>query len=373
MDYQEFGILVGHATDTGRVREINEDSYLVMAPPATSPEIDALMLVGDGVGGANAGEVASGVLVQSFWEWFANNSYGNLVHFNPAHDDYFIAALKELLELINDRLHRMAGTNASMADMGTTATVGVLARGRLFIGHAGDSRAYLLHGGQLHQLTNDHTWVNDEVTAGRLTPEQARRHPRKHVVSRVLGTNALVRIERQAFPVQHGDVLIYGSDGLTGLVSDEELYQVVAQSRHPQQACDQLVAMANQRGGHDNITVLIVRLDGRQRENNLPGGLAVRSVYLGHTGRRAAIKAAEEQPPVVTPRRSRVHLAIVALVSVVLGVTTGLAMLLFLILSPEIPEWLPMAPYLVLGLVVTLSVWFGYFLSMAHAKEKKMH
>jgi len=306
---------IGHASHVGREREVNEDSYLALAPPAAGSPVDALLLVADGVGGANAGEVASGILVESFLGWFAGNRYGENVHYNPEHADYFIAALKDLLENVNQRLYQAAATRPEWASMGTTATVALFSSDRVFIGHVGDTRAYLLRGGVLSQLTTDHSWVAEEVAAGRMTEAQAQTHPRRNVISRVLGTSPLLRVDRQAYDVLPDDIFVLASDGLTGLVADTEIRAGILGARSLQDACHGLVALANQRGGHDNITVLLGRAlpaDSRLQGTTAgvgPDGVAVQSVYMGRAapaappaaarpaGKKPAARTAAPGPP----------------------------------------------------------------------------
>lgn len=273
---------VAYASHVGLERETNEDSFLVLVPPGVRPPVDGLLLVADGVGGTNAGEVASGVLVEAFLSWFHGHTYGGAVHYNPAHPDYFVAGLKDLLESANESLYQLAGTRPEWAKMGTTATVALISNDRLFIGHVGDTRAYLLRDGALRQLTADHSWVAEEVAAGRMTPAQAQNHPRRNVISRVMGNSLLLRVDRQAYDLRPQDTLVLTSDGLTGLVGDAEIQAAVLGSRSLQEACDRLVATANSRGGHDNITVLAARaLPEGQGRPPTPDGVVVSSVYLG--------------------------------------------------------------------------------------------
>lgn len=293
---------VAHAADVGLERETNEDSYLVLVPPGVRPPVDGLLLVADGVGGTNAGEVASGVLVEAFLAWFNGNTYGGAVHYNPAHPDYFVAGLKDLLESANETLYQLAGTRPEWAKMGTTATVALFSNDRLFLGHVGDTRAYLLRDGALSQLTADHSWVAEEVAAGRMTPAEAQNHPRRNVISRVLGNGLLLRVDRQAYDLKPQDVVILTSDGLTGLVGDAEIQAAALGSRSLQEACDRLIATANSRGGHDNSTVLAARVlpDGQGRPPTAdgvatPDGVVVNSVYLGREAapNRPAARRAE--------------------------------------------------------------------------------
>ena len=372
MYQEEFGLVVGHSSDTGRVREINEDSYLVLTPPSTTPEINGLLLVADGVGGANAGEVASGVLVESFWRWFANNNYGEFVHYNPAHEDYYIAVLKDLLEFANEHLHKLASTDSRLSDMGTTGTLGILTRGRLYVGHVGDTRAYLLNQGTLHRLTTDHSWVNDEVAAGRMSSEQARDHPKRHVVSRVLGASTLLRVDRQAFPLQNDDMLIYTSDGLTGLVSDPEIKKIALANRDPQQACNQLIELANQRGGHDNITVLIAQLKSNQNGSNLATGAVVNSHYLGQMAAQVQSTAKNGQPGKSDQqdnrRSTKTKLSLVALVAVLVGVLGGLAVL-FIYIAPVNTGSVLLAPYIAAGFLISMSLGLGYLWGLKRRQQ----
>jgi protein phosphatase len=371
MNQAEFGLVVGHASDKGRVREINEDSYLTLTPPSTAPEIKAVMMVADGVGGANAGEVASGTLVELFWHWFANNNYGEFVHYNPAHEDYFIAVLKDLLEYANENLYKLANTNSHLSDMGTTGTVGILTRGRLYVGHVGDTRAYLLRQGALRQLTIDHSWVNDELAAGRMSPEQARDHPKRNVVSRVLGASTLLRVDRKAYPVQHNDMLIYTSDGLTGLVNDREMQQIVLASNNPQEACNRLIDLSNERGGQDNITVLISQISSNQNGSNLSNGIVLNSHYLGQSV--AQVKPESGSQQVVKRERGQAgpnatrELSVFGGITILAGVLSGIVVLFFSVATAEY-AWAKLAHAITTGLLVSMGLWLGYFWRLRYEK-----
>ncbi len=378
---------VAHAGHVGLERETNEDSYLVLVPPGVRPPVDGLLLVADGVGGTNAGEVASGALVEAFLGWFNGNTYGGAVHYNPAHPDYFVAGLKDLLENANESLYQLAGTRPEWAKMGTTATVALFSNDRLFVGHVGDTRAYLLRGGALRQLTADHSWVAEEVAAGRMTDEQARNHPRRNVINRVLGNSLLLRVDRQAYDLQPQDVVILTSDGLTGLVGDAEIQAAALGSRSLQEACDRLVATANSRGGHDNITVLAARVlpEGQGRPPT-PDGVVVSSVYLGRgpalngaAGRRPerpdrGYTVVGTRPPAAarpagrgaSGRRSASGVALLLLVALVvvagaLGVAAAIVVRdsMFLPLGNRQVETVALS-----GLLAALSVLIGFILGI---------
>ncbi len=266
------GLYIGHCSDPGRQRELNEDSYLILTAPAIAPEIDALLAVADGMGGHRAGDVASRALVEMLDGLFTSSTYQQHVAYSPQHADYYVVVLKEVLEQINERLCNLSAGRPELSGMGTTATVALLAGGRLFWGHVGDSRAYLLRSGNLQRLTHDHTWVAEQVGAGQMTWEEATQHPRRNVLTQSLGNSLLVRVERGVHAVQPGDLLLLCSDGLSGVVTDTEIQEALLAAANPQAACDRLVALANQRGGPDNVTVLAAQLVSKSPGSNIASG-----------------------------------------------------------------------------------------------------
>jgi len=267
---------IGHLTDRGRVRELNEDNYLVLAAPNLPPEVTMLLAVADGMGGHQAGEVASGQVVASLNQLFSTGQFRQWVDYNPEHPDYYVAVLKEVLEGINNQLLDMAAQHG-LAGMGTTATVVLLKGAQLFVGHVGDSRAYLWRGGTLQQLTHDHSWVAEQVASGALSPAEAYHHPKKNLLLQALGNSSVLRVDRTVHEVYAGDIILLCSDGLTNKVSDVEIGQIMSQQPNPQTACQQLVHLANSRGGEDNITVIVARLDHQATQVNVSGGRAVSS------------------------------------------------------------------------------------------------
>jgi serine/threonine protein phosphatase PrpC len=266
----QWALEIGYRSDPGRQRGLNEDSYLVLAPPAVAAGIDALLVVADGMGGHQAGEVASGLVVTTLDRWFTSDEYRQHVAYSPQHDDYFVAVLKELLERLNTQVYDLAARQSHLSGMGTTATVALLQGDHLFLGHVGDSRAYLLRQDQFYQMSQDHTWVEEQVQNGHMSPEEAAHHPRRHVLTRALGHRPIVRPDRQQHSLQPGDTLLLCSDGLSGVVPDETLRQVLLNTSGAQVACDQLVSLANQGGGPDNITVVVARLLQRAQDGIRP-------------------------------------------------------------------------------------------------------
>jgi protein phosphatase len=239
------------ATDVGRRRTQNEDSHVVWVPedPVVRERLGVLMVVADGMGGALAGEVASRIAaetVRRMWE----DSPG------PAD----AAALGRAIEEANHLIHHQSESRPDHRGMGTTCTAVAVVRRRVLIAHVGDSRVYLVHGGAGRTLTRDHSLVAQLLADGHLTEEQARVDPRRNVVSRSVGVseNVDVDVVEVAEPLADGDILVLSSDGLHGLVSDEEI-AAAATGHGPAEAGRALIALANARGGPDNITVVIAR------------------------------------------------------------------------------------------------------------------
>jgi protein phosphatase len=227
-------------TDTGRQRNANEDSHLIRAP---------LFVVADGMGGAQAGEVASKAAAESF--------AGELPEAPPER------LLEETIEGANRTIHELARKDPSLAGMGTTTTAVIvdLEAEEVAIGHVGDSRAYRLRGNKLEQLTRDHSLVEEMRRKGQLTDAQAEDHPQRSIITRALGPEPEVQVDVQTVPVQDGDVILICSDGLTTMLDDETISRILARATSLQAAVRALVDEANRAGGRDNITVVAFRLE----------------------------------------------------------------------------------------------------------------
>lgn len=167
--------------------------------------------------------------------------------------------LKGVVQEVNAEVHQ-ASMEPDTRGMGTTFTVVILKGSKLFLAHVGDSRAYLLREGELRQITQDHSWVAEEVARGALTPQEAHEHPRRNILTRSLGTAPIIQVDSGVVDILPGDLLLLCSDGLHSLVSEEEISGALTQTE-PQGACQDLVNLANTRGGHDNITVIVARLE----------------------------------------------------------------------------------------------------------------
>src|SRR5215472_6460663 len=252
---ESFGV-----TDVGRKRKHNEDNLLC---DVNGDSEEGLFIVADGMGGHAAGEVASKITVDTVGEFIAATrqkeeatwpfKYNHELHFNSNR-------LAVAIEKANERVMAAVAAQPWLKGMGTTVVAGLLDGKILSLAHVGDSRAYLYRDGQLSRLTDDHSWVHEQVAAGILTEDEAKSHPLKNVVTRALGGGPSVSPDLQELSFQAGDVFLFCSDGLTTMLSDEEIRDALAAQADPRKACERLVGMANEKGGVDNITVVVARI-----------------------------------------------------------------------------------------------------------------
>jgi protein phosphatase len=227
------------ASDTGRRRRRNEDNYVV-APP--------LFAVADGMGGAQAGEVASKLAASALEGEDSNGLEG-------------LERIDALIQEANRRIYDLASTDPAASGMGTTMTVALVEGMTVAIGHVGDSRGYLVRGEQMEQLTDDHSLVNELLKSGRLSEEEAHVHPQRSVITRAVGTDPDVDVDGFTIEAEEGDVFLLCSDGLTDMVSDEEILELVHAHRDDlEKAVKALVSAANRGGGEDNITAVAFRI-----------------------------------------------------------------------------------------------------------------
>jgi protein phosphatase len=243
---------VGFRTDTGRQRAVNEDALLVL--PA-----EGLFAVADGVGGGNAGELASRSAVNGIEEFLKSNplSYASDMEGKYRSNwlkGYFFRCFRK----INGDIRSMAQTHPESAGMATTAVAAYFDGGSLYITNIGDSRAYIVRAGEITQLTEDHSYVADLISAGNLTKSEARDHPRKNMITRALGAGPDAEPDFYSFDIEAGDRVLLCTDGLHGELTDEEIGMTVKSGSDLNDVCRKLVRKANDRGGCDNITVVCV-------------------------------------------------------------------------------------------------------------------
>ena len=243
-------------TDVGRKRKHNEDAFALDLS-------DGLFIVADGMGGHAAGEVAARITVETIGEFIAATrqkeeatwpfKYNHSLHFNSNR-------LAIAIEKANERVMAAVAAQPWLKGMGTTVVAGLLNEKILSLAHVGDSRAYMFRGGKLQRLTDDHSWVHEQVAAGILTEDEAKSHPLKNVVTRALGGGPSVSPDLQELSFSARDRFLFCSDGLTTMLSDEEIEQTVSENEDPQQLCRALVDLANEKCGVDNITVVVARV-----------------------------------------------------------------------------------------------------------------
>lgn len=239
----------------GRQRQHNEDSWLVESNAR-------LFLVADGMGGHAAGEIASRIAVDSISEFILHTKEddGTWPH---AYDEHYKRSTNRLVaavRLANTRVLEAMRKDARLRGMGTTVVACLADDETMSVAHVGDSRAYLIRNGELSRITNDHSWVFEQVQAGMLTEAEAEKHPLRNVITRALGGALSVSPDASEIEVRKGDVYLLCSDGLTGMVPEEEILRVVTQNSDDlEQACQKLIDTANERGGLDNITAVLIR------------------------------------------------------------------------------------------------------------------
>src|SRR5829696_6156010 len=255
-----------YRTDTGRQRHANEDSYFARAP---------LFAVADGMGGAQAGEVASRIAAGAFEHGAAGEG--------PAE-----GRLEEIAQKANREIHQLAQKDSSRAGMGTTLTAALLRGDEVALSHVGDSRAYVLRDGQLKRLTKDHSLVEELRRQGRLTEEEAEEHPQRSIITRALGPEPEVNVDTMTFQAKAGDVFLLSSDGLTTMVSDEQIAAILAEAKSLRSAVSRLIDAANRGGGRDNITAVAFRIaDVEAKEEEEGATLISRTAeQAGLTGER---------------------------------------------------------------------------------------
>jgi PPM family protein phosphatase len=259
-------------SDVGRQRSANEDS-LVIAPP--------FFAVADGMGGAKAGEVASATAIEVF-EGEAESS------------EAAESQLARILREANRRIHALAVSDESFRGMGTTLTAAKITGDQVSLGHVGDSRAYLLRNHELEQLTRDHSLVAELERSGQITPEAAEHHPQRSIITRALGPEPDVEVDTYTIAGRDGDLFMICSDGLTSMISDDEVSSILRSAAGLDDAAEALVRAANQSGGRDNITVVLFRLG----ESGEPDGAPVEDETIAGELSADDVRAAADAPTV---------------------------------------------------------------------------
>lgn len=286
-------VSAGAKTDPGQ-RANNEDQYLVVDTRRRGLRADGVLVIADGMGGRASGEQAAQAAVDAVDETLAE-----LLDSRLAEPVVLTDALSTALRKANARVYALAQEDAEHKGMGTTCVAAVVEGDRLYLAHAGDSRAYLLRGGELSQLTADHSYVAEQVRAGAISEEGARKSRFRNIITRAVGIEPTLEAEVTDVEIKPGDVLLLCTDGLSNMVDEPDLIKTLAQSGSAQAAADKLVSMANRAGGKDNITAIVARLQAGTRT------LRMQTADLARPAAAAKKSAATEDRPAPVPAGDR--------------------------------------------------------------------
>ena len=254
--------LLGAFTDTGKVRSNNEDSILAIELSTSfesKPRSSILCAVADGVGGSQKGEIASRIALQTLAENSAKLLLGS------SHEEIG-GAFKSAIEAVNEAVLKYGTEHPESEGLATTIVASLIDSDTAWIAHAGDSRAYLMNEAQIKQLTRDDSEVQEAVDAGEITPEQARNHPSRNFITKALGGALDIEVSVSSFPLAPGDRVLLCSDGLWEPLRDSDIQKVTLESSNPQTACEKLVSLANERGGKDNSSVIIIEIEAEMEK-----------------------------------------------------------------------------------------------------------
>jgi serine/threonine protein phosphatase PrpC len=245
--------LIAHGkTDKGLVRKENEDVFCIEGD-------HGFLAVADGMGGYASGEVASKMAIDIVRDYLKNEEDPLLSEYNPKYSKP-TNRMTSGIRLANKAIYDASRSQSQLNGMGTTIAAVLFSGNRLSIAHVGDSRVYLIRGGNIEQITDDHTVVSEQVERGLMTREEAAESDMRHILTRALGTAPDVEVDMDELTVSEGDKFVLCSDGLSELVLEDEIQFTVLSNNTPGIACDQLIKMANERGGGDNVTVIVASL-----------------------------------------------------------------------------------------------------------------
>lgn len=248
-------MVVGAKSDVGKVRKINQDTYYV-----SDDKNIPIYIIADGMGGHKAGEVASSMAK----EIIANN-------FEKNKDDLFgedeiLKAIKTSMEEANTKIYLKSLEDECYTGMGTTIILCYIGEKYFYLGHVGDSRAYLIRNNEMEQLTEDHSFVNQLVKYGGITKEEARNHPKKNMITRAIGSSSIIEIDLIKEKFKKEDILLIMTDGITNMLKDEEILEEFNNSQNLQTSCEDIITAANNRGGLDNSTIIAIKFSNEVKK-----------------------------------------------------------------------------------------------------------
>ncbi|NLX61058.1 MAG: Stp1/IreP family PP2C-type Ser/Thr phosphatase [Tissierellia bacterium] len=239
---------IGVKTSKGRIREINQDFYYISADSKYP-----LFIIADGMGGHKAGEVASKMAVEIIGSTL-EKEMNNL----KLEDEYIVKIIKRSIWKANEEIYKRSLEREECFGMGTTVTLAWDIKEKIYIGHVGDSRAYLLRNNELYQITEDHSLVEELIKNGSISREEAKNHPQKNVITRAVGTSREIHVDVIIKEKNKGDILLLCTDGLTNMLNDDEIKELLLDD-DMQRACENLVDLSNDKGGFDNISVVAIK------------------------------------------------------------------------------------------------------------------
>ena len=234
-------------TDIGKAREINQDYYYI----SDDTEIPQLYILADGMGGYKGGEIASSLAAESAARYIKSNFSSNLIE-----KEEILKLVENAVEYANMVVYEKSKEVEELEGMGTTLDVSVIYNNKIYIGHIGDSRVYRIRNKVMRKLTKDHSYVQQLLEDKKITREEAMHHPKKNMLTKALGCTSFIDPDLRARALNKNDIILMCSDGLTNMVSEEEIYEITKEN--PKEAANNLIMLANKNGGYDNITVLII-------------------------------------------------------------------------------------------------------------------
>lgn len=240
----------GVRSDKGAVREINEDSYNIIAGYSGLP---VCFIIADGMGGHNSGEIASKLAVD-----YASN---HILQFpeSMSDDENIIETIGKIMDSANMEVNRKSKEDPANSGMGTTMIIAVVSNKKVFIGHIGDSRVYLFRKNEMERITTDHSYIEELINNGSITRGEAENHPKRHVLTKALGCSEDLQIDTYTCKLKDGDVFLLCTDGLTNMISENAIKEIIDAADDPAKACEELVKASNAAGGEDNITVIVFK------------------------------------------------------------------------------------------------------------------
>lgn len=240
-------------SDIGRCRKNNEDAFYV---PTENDSVQNLFIVADGMGGCNAGEVASNLAIEAFLTYIKEEQ--------TSHGEEDIPdLLTGAMVAANKAVYQKSNSGSDFAEMGTTLVAAAVQSGRIYVVYVGDSRAYLYQKKQLVQLSTDHSYVMELVKMGTITKAEAATHPKRNIITRAIGIREQVETDAVFETVGKGDILLLCTDGLSGMLTDREILEIIGKRISLEKKAERLIAEANARGGHDNISLILVDIGGK--------------------------------------------------------------------------------------------------------------